>query len=70
MCNACGFACCAYDGFNNCGCDDCHEPACWTKCQDCGEPEQFCDCEPNDDYYEEDPAPSDSGQSIHRDEKP
>ncbi|MFN3582956.1 hypothetical protein [Phenylobacterium sp.] len=30
MCNACGFLCCAYDGFSGCGCDHCPESACWT----------------------------------------
>lgn len=29
MCNACGFFCCAYDGFSKCGCDHCPEPKCW-----------------------------------------
>lgn len=28
MCNACGFFCCAWDGFSKCGCD-CPNPACW-----------------------------------------
>lgn len=30
MCNACGFYCCAYDGFDGCGCDHCPEPRCWS----------------------------------------
>lgn len=30
MCNACGFVCCAYDGFSGCGCDGCDEPECWS----------------------------------------
>ena len=34
MCNACGFVCCAYDGFEKCGCDHCHEPACWADDDD------------------------------------
>lgn len=29
MCNACGFWCCAWDGFSGCGCDHCKDPACW-----------------------------------------
>lgn len=29
MCNACGFQCCAYDGFDKCGCNDCDCPECW-----------------------------------------
>ena len=29
MCNACGFMCCAYDGFSKCGCEHCDEPECW-----------------------------------------
>lgn len=31
MCNACGFLCCAYDGFSRCGCDDCECVECWSK---------------------------------------
>lgn len=30
MCNACGFHCCGDDSFEGCGCDHCHEPACWA----------------------------------------
>src|SRR5690606_2336086 len=30
MCNACGFLCCAHDGFSGCGCDDCDCPDCWS----------------------------------------
>jgi len=41
VCNACGFYCCAYDGFSGCGCDDCPERACW------GDDEDFYD---EDDY--------------------
>ena len=29
MCNACGFQCCAWDGFSRCGCDWCSNPKCW-----------------------------------------
>lgn len=29
MCNACGFYCCAYDGFSGCGCEHCSNPECW-----------------------------------------
>lgn len=29
MCNACGFFCCAHDGFARCGCDGCPNPECW-----------------------------------------
>ena len=29
MCNACGFYCCAWDGFERCGCDWCDNSACW-----------------------------------------
>lgn len=32
MCNACGFHCCAWDGFGKCGCD-CDEPGCWDDDQ-------------------------------------
>lgn len=31
MCNACGFYCCAYDGFSKCGCDHCPNPECWDE---------------------------------------
>lgn len=34
MCNACGFSCCAYDGFSGCGCEGCAEPACWPDDDD------------------------------------
>ncbi len=45
MCNACGFACCAYDGFSRCGCDLCDCPDCWTRCDGCGaSPESECEC--------------------------
>ncbi len=37
MCNACGFTCCAYDGFSRCGCDDCPERACWDDDDDFGD---------------------------------
>lgn len=29
MCNACGFHCCAWDGFEKCGCEDCWCEDCW-----------------------------------------
>lgn len=44
MCNACGFYCCAYDGFSKCGCDHCPEPKCWDEDPD--------DDPLNDDYYD------------------
>lgn len=31
MCNACGFYCCAYDGFSGCGCEGCPDPRCWPE---------------------------------------
>lgn len=34
MCNACGFFCCAYDGFERCGCEHCPNPACWPDDDD------------------------------------
>jgi hypothetical protein len=34
MCNACGFQCCAWDGFSGCGCDFCAEPLCWDPDDD------------------------------------
>jgi hypothetical protein len=45
MCNACGFFCCAYDGFSKCGCDGCPEPACWDdeEFDDYGDDDGDCD---------------------------
>lgn len=40
MCNACGFYCCAWDGFEKCGCDHCPDP----KCRDDDE-DDFDDCD-------------------------
>lgn len=57
MCNACGFYCCAWDGFGKCGCDHCPEFACHSVCGRCGQSEDFCECEP--DYCDDDPAPAD-----------
>lgn len=34
MCNACGFQCCAWDGFSGCGCDHCSCPECWDEDED------------------------------------
>lgn len=34
MCNACGFYCCAYDGFEKCGCEHCYCAACWPDDED------------------------------------
>lgn len=48
MCNACGFQCCAFDGFAGCGCEDCENPACWPVCDLCGEYEQDCVCDEDD----------------------
>lgn len=57
MCNACGFLCCAYDGFEKCGCD-CPVAACRDECDICGEngcdggctedfdPFEYCDPNP------------------------
>lgn len=47
MCNACGFFCCAYDGFSGCGCDHCPNPACWPD-----DPDEYDD-DDNDFYCEE-----------------
>lgn len=44
MCNACGFYCCAYDGFSGCGCDGCPVEACWSDDED-----EWGD---DDDYYD------------------
>ena len=46
MCNACGFFCCAYDGFSGCGCDGCPEPECWSEDDD-----DFFE-DDDDEYYE------------------
>lgn len=45
MCNACGFLCCAYDGFSKCGCDDCPNPACWDEW------DEWDDDEDDDGFY-------------------
>jgi len=54
MCNACGFLCCAYDGFRGCGCDDCEEDECWTRCEFCNRIKNHisdeCICDKGDDY--------------------
>lgn len=52
MCLACGNVCCASDVFGECGCDGCHESACWTwdeydgydddPCSMCGEVDCRC----------------------------
>lgn len=34
MCNACGFMCCAWDGFEKCGCEHCECPECWNEDED------------------------------------
>ncbi len=44
MCNACGFMCCAYDGFSRCGCDHCDNPDCWSDDND-------FTCESDDDDW-------------------
>lgn len=49
MCNACGFRCCAWDGFARCGCDDCECPKCWSE--EAYEDEFACD--PIDDEIEQ-----------------
>jgi hypothetical protein len=55
VCNACGFACCAWDGFGGCGCDHCDNPECWEYCEDCGEEMSSCLCNEDDDFdYDED----------------
>lgn len=45
MCNACAFSCCAFDGFEGCGCDTCSNPDCWPRCSLCGELEEECHCD-------------------------
>lgn len=53
MCNACGFMCCAYDGFSGCGCDHCDEPECWSaealdeEFGDDADDYHYCDHEPS-----------------------
>ena len=50
MCNACGFFCCAWDGFEKCGCDHCFEPACHDDaCWACGEVECCCSADDLED---------------------
>lgn len=46
MCNACGFFCCAYDGFSGCGCDHCPCPDCWEEDDD-------FTCDSDDDWDDE-----------------
>jgi len=49
MCNACGFGCCAWDGFSNCGCEDCDCPDCWPHCDNCHLLVDDCICYEDDD---------------------
>lgn len=53
MCNACGFYCCAYDGFSGCGCDHCDCPECWSD-------DEF-ECDSDDDWGDEDRGDEDLG---------
>jgi hypothetical protein len=52
MCNACNNQCCGSDQFEGCGCDNCDEPDCWSRCQGCELPETDCVCpgEYDDDF--------------------
>ena len=55
MCNACGFSCCGYDGFDGCGCD-CAEWKCRsTRCTGCGQTvdlfDDECACWSDDDGW-------------------
>lgn len=43
MCNACGFFCCAWDGFEKCGCDHCIDPLCWSDDDDDEEVDYYGD---------------------------
>lgn len=52
MCNACGFACCAWDGFSGCGCDGCSCPECWSEEDDLDDPD-YDDYDLDDDYDDE-----------------
>ena len=54
MCNACGFGCCAWDGFSGCGCDHCDNPECWEYCDECGEEVSSCCCGEGDDDWADD----------------
>lgn len=55
MCMACHFQCCAWDGFEGCGCDHCGNPDCARYCDVCKEPEYDCMCrEDEEDLWEED----------------
>lgn len=62
MCNACGFGCCAWDGFDGCGCDSCSEPKCWTVCDPLNNVHgEDCDCPEDDtDWMDDDFEPSES----------
>ena len=52
MCNACGFYCCAWDGFDKCGCDHCPNPDCHDDaCISCGE--EWCDGDCDDMDYDD-----------------
>lgn len=54
MCNACGNVCCAMDTFSKCGCDDCHDPACWSDPDPYGYYEDSDLEQPEAEYYPED----------------
>jgi hypothetical protein len=54
MCNACGFSCCAFDGFEGCGCDWCECSECWSTCEECGQLEEDCGCHEGDLDFEDD----------------
>lgn len=55
MCNACGFACCALDTFEGCGCESCGNPECLEYCDGCFESTTlgYCKCIVYDDDFEE-----------------
>ena len=61
MCNACGFQCCAYDGFSGCGCDGCPEPDCWSDDNDF-----YCESDDDwdDDPFDDPPPEPVEGQAV------
>lgn len=61
MCNACGFFCCAWDGFSGCGCDHCPNPECWSEEDDLDDPDYECDYDDEDNDDEDNEMVFDCG---------
>lgn len=64
MCNACGFYCCADDGFRGCGCD-CYEPLCRDEEDDGGADDDALDCRPRAVFRAEDCGYVGTVESAH-----